>query len=93
MAGIHGLLMTTSTRRVAMLFLFYSLQSDAPTPLLSTLGSAAALVRFCSSGVVAAAGCRGPISARTQSKARPHDSTAVSMSIMEQANLVVGTVA
>ena len=44
MAGIHGLLVTTSTRRVAMLFLFYSLQSDAPTPLLSTLGSAAALV-------------------------------------------------
>ena len=62
MAGIHGLLVTTSTRRVAMLFLFYSLQSDAPTPLLSTLGSAAALVRFCSSGVVAAAGCRGAAS-------------------------------
>ena len=92
MAGIHGLLVMTSTRRVVMLFLFYSLQSDAPTPLLSTLGSAAALVSVALVLWLRLAP-RGCISARTQSEARPHDSTAVSMSIMEQANLVVGTAA
>ena len=59
----------TSTRRVALLLLFYSLQSDAPTPLLSTLGSAAALVSV-ALGVVAAAGCRGAASAHAHKAKR-----------------------